>query len=51
MLKAVEFGLLGVTLLIVLGLIVVGPGAYSARKEDGEAELGANPEADQVPKR
>ena len=51
MLKAVEFGLLGVTLLIVFGLIVVGPAAYSGRKEEGEAaELGASAEADHLPK-
>ena len=41
MLKAVEFGLLVVSLLVVLGLIVVGPGAYSRSREDGELELSA----------
>jgi hypothetical protein len=41
MLKAVEFGLLVVSLLVVLGLIVVGPGAYSRTREDGELEIGA----------
>ncbi len=39
MLKAVEFGLLVVSLLVIFGLIVVGPGAYSPKREDGE--LGA----------
>jgi hypothetical protein len=34
MLKAVEFGLLAVSLLVILGLIVIGPGAY-ARDGDG----------------
>ena len=41
MLKAVEFGLLVVSLLVIFGLIVVGPGAYSPKREDGELELGA----------
>jgi hypothetical protein len=41
MLKAVEFGLLVVSLLVILGLIVVGPGAYSRSREDGELELQA----------
>ena len=39
MLKAVEFGLLAVSLLVILGLIVVGPGAYSRSREDGELEI------------
>jgi len=39
MLKAVEFGLLAVSILVILGLIVVGPGAYSRTREDGELEL------------
>ena len=37
MLKAVEFGLLAVSLLVILGLIVVGPGAYSRSREDWRA--------------
>jgi len=41
MLKAVEFGLLAVSILVILGLIVVGPGAYSRRREDGELEIEA----------
>ena len=41
MLKAVEFGLLAVSILVVLGLIVVGPGAYSRSREDGELEIEA----------
>ena len=41
MLKAVEFGLLAVSLLVILGLIVVGPGAYSRSRENGELELDA----------
>jgi len=45
MLKAVEFGLLAVSLLVILGLIVVGPGAYSRSREDGELEI----EADRKP--
>jgi hypothetical protein len=40
MLKAVEFGLLAVTILVIFGLIVVGPGAYSRNREDGDVELG-----------
>jgi len=40
MLKAVEFGLLAVSLLVIFGLIVVGPGAYSrTREEEGELEI------------
>jgi hypothetical protein len=39
MLKAVEFGLLAVSLLVIFGLIVVGPGAYSRNREDGEIEI------------
>jgi hypothetical protein len=39
MLKAVEFGILAVTILVILGLIVVGPGAYSRSREDGELEI------------
>jgi hypothetical protein len=39
MLKAVEFGLLAVSILVILGLIVVGPGAYSRTREDGEVEI------------
>ena len=39
MLKAVEFGLLAVSLLVILGLIIVGPGAYSRSREDGELEI------------
>ncbi len=39
MLKAVEFGLLAVSILVILGLIVVGPGAYSRTREDGELEI------------
>jgi hypothetical protein len=35
----VEFGLLVVSLLVILGLIVVGPGAYSPSREGGELEL------------
>jgi hypothetical protein len=46
MLKAVEFGLLAVSLLVIFGLIVVGPGAYSRSREDGEVELG--PDAKQI---
>jgi len=41
MLKAVEFGLLAVSLLVILGLIVVGPGAYSRSTEDGELKIGS----------
>jgi hypothetical protein len=41
MLKAVEFGLLAVSLLVILGLIVVGPGAYSRTREDGDLEIDA----------
>jgi hypothetical protein len=41
MLKAVEFGLLAVSILVILGLIVVGPGAYSRTREDGELEIDA----------
>lgn len=41
MLKAVEFGLLAVSLLVILGLIAVGPGAYSRSREDGERNLEA----------
>ena len=40
MLKAVEFGLLAVSLLVIFGLIVVGPGAYSRSVEEGDIELG-----------
>jgi hypothetical protein len=43
MLKAVEFGLLAVSLLVVLGLIVVGPGAYSRSPEPGELEIDSEP--------
>jgi hypothetical protein len=39
MLKAVEFGLLAVALLVIFGLIVVGPGAYTPSREDGEMEI------------
>jgi hypothetical protein len=39
MLKAVEFGLLAVSILVILGLIVVGPSAYSRTREDGELEI------------
>jgi hypothetical protein len=39
MLQAVEYGLLAVSLLVILGLIVVGPGAYSRHQEDGVIEL------------
>jgi hypothetical protein len=39
MLKAVEFGLLAVALLVIFGLIVVGPGAYTRSREDGEMEI------------
>ena len=39
MLKAVEFGLLAVSLLVIFGLIVVGPSAYSRNGEDGELEV------------
>jgi hypothetical protein len=42
MLKAVEFGLLAVSLLVILGLIVVGPSAYSHGAEDGELKIGAD---------
>jgi hypothetical protein len=42
MLKAVEFGLLAVTLLVIFGLIVVGPGAYARTREDGDVELGSD---------
>ncbi len=41
MLKAVEFGLLAVSLLVIFGLIVVGPGAYSRGPESGESEFEA----------
>ncbi len=39
MLKAVEFGLLAVSLLVIFGLIVVGPGAYSRSPEDGDLKI------------
>ena len=39
MLKAVEFGLLAVSLLVILGLIIVGPGAYSHSREAGDLEI------------
>lgn len=42
MLKAVEFGLLAVSLLVIFGLIVVGPGAYSRTQEEGALELETN---------
>jgi len=42
MLKAVEFGLLAVSLLVIFGLIVVGPGAYSRSREDGELKIGSD---------
>jgi hypothetical protein len=42
MLKAVEFGLLAVSILVILGLIVVGPGAYSRTREDGELQIDAD---------
>jgi hypothetical protein len=42
MLQAVEFGLLAVSLLVIFGLIVVGPGAYSRSREDGDVELGSD---------
>jgi hypothetical protein len=45
MLKAVEFGLLAVSLLVILGLVVVGPGAYSRGAEQGDLELDRNPNA------
>jgi hypothetical protein len=45
MLKAVEFGLLAVSLLVIFGLIVVGPGAYSRSREDGELEIDSDPKA------
>jgi hypothetical protein len=41
MLKAVEFGLLAVSLLVIFGLVVVGPGAYSRSREEGNLELDA----------
>jgi hypothetical protein len=41
MLKAVEFGLLAVSLLVIFGLIVVGPGAYSRSAED-ELKIGSD---------
>lgn len=41
MLKAVEFGLLAVCLLVILGLIVVGPGAYARGGEEGEMDVDA----------
>jgi hypothetical protein len=44
MLKAVEFGILAVTVLVILGLIVVGPGAYSRTREDGELEIDSKTE-------
>jgi hypothetical protein len=43
MLKAVEFGLLAVSLLVILGLIVVGPAAYSRGAEQGDLEIDADP--------
>jgi len=43
MLKAVEFGLLAVSLLVILGLVVVGPGGYARGAEQGDLEL--DPEA------
>ncbi len=43
MLKAVEFGLLAVSLLVIFGLIVVGPGAYSRTREDGDLEIEVDP--------
>ncbi len=42
MLKAVEFGLLAVSILVIFGLIVVGPGAYSRTREDGDLEIEAD---------
>ncbi|AXC13202.1 hypothetical protein ACPOL_3923 [Acidisarcina polymorpha] len=45
MLKAVEFGLLAVSLLVILGLIVVGPGAYSQSGEGGDLEIDSDPRA------
>jgi len=42
MLKAVEFGLLAVSLLVILGLIVVGPSAYSRNAEQGDLDLDPN---------
>jgi len=45
MLKAVEFGLLAVSLLVILGLIVVGPGAYSRSREEGDMELDPDAES------
>jgi len=45
MLKAVEFGLLAVSLLIIFGLIVVGPGAYSRSAEDGELKIASDSKA------
>jgi hypothetical protein len=44
MLKAVEFGLLAVSILVIFGLIVVGPGAYSRTREDGDLEIDSKAE-------
>jgi hypothetical protein len=46
MLKAVEFGLLAVSLLVILGLIVIGPGAYS--RSSDEADLDREAESREV---
>ncbi len=43
MLKAVEFGLLAVSLLVILGLIVVGPSAYSRSRDESELDADAKP--------
>ena len=51
MLKAVEFGLLAVSLLVILGLIVVGPGAYSRtprRRRAGDRNGDKVREADKI---
>jgi hypothetical protein len=45
MLKAVEFGLLAVSLLVIFGLIVVGPGAYSRSREQDDFDLDAEGKA------
>jgi hypothetical protein len=50
MLKAVEFGLLAMSLLVILGLIVVGPGAYSRSREEGELDLDSEVKAAQPTK-
>jgi hypothetical protein len=50
MLKAVEFGLLAVSLLVILGLIVVGPGAYSRAPEEGDLQIDTEVKAANLPK-